>query len=189
MFNRIILNSNEIDRSKWRDEKSAWDRLAEDITQFISAKMDEQWETGNTGTAGSSYCTICRYDLETTRAIILESFTSRSEFIIEDDLDLLDHTSMSKRIPLDQTVSDLSNEISRYLDAYISREFLEWHNEYTPLTRWRSATSELITSLKNHLYEYAEVSINAFDSTCPNHGDIRLKWILQQIAQIIKIGD
>ena len=189
MINRIILNSNEIDRPKWRDEKSAWDCLSNDIEQFLSAKMTEQWETGKTGTAGSSYCSSCRYALEATRAIILESLIHDTEFIIEDDYDLLYRTSISKRIPLDYTVSDLSNEISRYLDGYISGEFLEWHNEDTSLTQWRSSTSELITSLKNNLNEYAETSITPFDSACPIHGDIRLKWILQQISQIIKIGD
>lgn len=188
MINQIILNSDNT-RSKWRSEKYAWDQLSNDINQFMSAKMTEQWETGKTGTAGSSYCDACRNNLETIRAILLESLFNGPEFSINDKSIISNHSYVSTQVSPDYIVTDLSNDVFRYLDDYISNEFYEWRDESISLIQWRTSTSELITSLKNHLNDYIKISFDAFDSAYPHRAEVRLKWILQQILQIIKKGD
>lgn len=189
IIHNMINIADEENRLSWRSEKIVWDQLSNDIIQFIDAKMTEQWETGKTGTAGGSYCARCRYDLETMRAILLETIVIGPDFVIKDNGILSNFPQATIQIPSDYTIHDLLNEIAQYLDVYISKEFIEWRNESTSLSQWRNSTSLLIMSLKNHLNEYIETSNDAFGSTCPNHTDILLKWLLEQIAQIIKIGD
>ncbi len=188
MINQIILNSDN-NRSEWLSEKCAWNQLSNDINEFISAKMTEQWETGKTGTAGSSYCDACRDNLETIRAILLESLVNGPKILSNDKCIVLNHSYVLIQVPPDYTVTDLSDEVFRYLDVYMSHEFYEWREDTISLTQWRNSTSELITSLKNNLNRYMEISSVAFDSAHPHQAEIRLKWLLQQILQIIKIGD
>ena len=98
-INQVIQTANEENRSLWQSEKIVWDQLSNDIMQFIDAKMTEQWETGKTGTAGSSYCVKCRYDIEIVRAIFLETIVCDSESMITNNCILSNLSYYSKQIP------------------------------------------------------------------------------------------
>ena len=53
------------------------------------------------------------------------------------------------------------------------------------LNLWRQTTTDTITALENYLDDYIKV---ASTLSCENT-DVILIWVLQQISQLIKIGD
>lgn len=189
LINRIIVNSNNCERGNWFSEKSAWENLSNEIVQFISAKMEEQWETGKTGTAGASYVNACRYKMMIVRALLLDSITNKQGFLISEDRTWLDYTCVSSQIPSDISIGDLKNEIVRYLNHYISDgSFVTWRDQDS-LNLWRQTTTGTITALENYLDDYIKEASEAFITLPCENTDVILIWVLQQISQIIKIGD
>ena len=73
-----------------------------------------------------------------------------------------------------------------YLNHYISDEsFVTAWRDQDSLNLWRQTTTGTITALENYLDDYIKV---ASTLSCENT-DVILIWVLQQISQIIKIGD
>lgn len=57
------------------------------------------------------------------------------------------------------------------------------------LNLWRQTTTDTITALENYLDGYIKEASEAFITLSCENTDVILIWVLQQISQIIKIGD
>lgn len=174
----------------WRSECIAWDVLAEDISKFIASKMAEQQETGKTGTAASSYCCRCIYDLAIARSVFLESvILNPYGWGISDSYSLLCDTSLSDEIPLEYSCNNTVQKIKEYLNGYLSNDFYEWRNKET-FDSWFNDALLINKTLILHLDEFLENNTTAIRYYNNNSTSINLQsWLLAQLEQIIKIGD
>ena len=188
-INQIIQTATEENKPLWWSENYALNELSNDIMQFIDAKSTEQWATGKNGTALASYYLSCQYDMEIARAMFLETIICDSDSIIKDSRLLSNLSYCPKQIHFYDTPNTITSDLCKYLDGYISNAvYLElyWHNENRQFSEWLDSTSNLAMSLKNNINEYLKTSNSALGSTCSHNTMFLQKWILQQIAQIIR---
>lgn len=189
MINQLIINSDDSMARNWRTEKDAWEDLSKDIQKFIDAKMEEQWQTGKTGTAGASYECSCRYNLAVARTLLLESLYAITDTIISDKLNLIDFTILSNTIPSRKNKEDIVADFIEYIDTYISNDFFIWENQVgSTYPQWKKSTANIIQSLKDDLRAYIRVATLAYPYL-NTQNKFHLLWMLNQLNQIIRIGD
>lgn len=179
------------DNYLWRNEANQWRRLADYIQAFIAAKMDEQWGTGKTGTAGSSYCSGCQFKLAITRAVFLETIIANpQEPILCDYYNLLQISTLQDNESSHADSSEIIlNRIRDYLNTYISDSFNEWHSKDS-FYDWHRETESTIHNLLTQLTEYITTSEQAIKSLNGTRSfDYLQYWLLEQVEQSIKIGD
>lgn len=184
------LSNKNNDNFLWRDEANQWGHLADDIQAFITAKMEEQWETGKTGTAGSSYCSGCQFKLAIARAVFLETIIANpQERTLCDDYNLLQISSLSENSSEDVSLEIILNRIHDYLNAYISNPFYEWSDKDS-FYDWHRETESTIQNLLTQLSEYLKSSNQTIESMNDTQSfDYLQSWLLEQVEQTIKIGD